>query len=147
MKFILWTSVLACASCSSQDIPESKVPSVVINSVQARVPDVDKLEWEKQEGRYEAEYDINDSTEKSILVDGTGKILMTKQNVPRAALPVQVTEAIGRDYKMYRMNEVEKLEVNGNIYYQLELSEKGLKDLQLVFTADGKKEETIPFWD
>ena len=139
MKFltlIVSASLFSLCSCS-QDIPAGKVPSVVLNTVQAKFGNAGKIEWEKKNNLYEAEFKM-DSTDYSVYIDPASKLVMHKQNIKKDELPAALSTVIRTEYDGYRIDEVEKVVKDGVIFYQVELEGKGKKDLELVFTADGK---------
>lgn len=143
----LCSSALLFSSCSSQGIASSKVPSVVHNTLKAKYPIANNVDWEKYGNVYEAELDINDSVEISVRIDDSGNLLMQKQDVPNNDLSTGIKTVIQDHYKDHRLNEVEKIEKNGAVYYQVELKGKGKKEVNLVFSADGREEKSISYWD
>ena len=60
---LLFPLALLMFSCSGQRISKDKVPSLVLNTLKAKYPLANDVDWEKQGNLYEAELDINDSTE------------------------------------------------------------------------------------
>ena len=130
----------------SQDITQSKVPSVVLNAVQSKFGASATIDWEKKKDRYEAELK-QDSVEYTIEVDATGKITRQKQDLTLQQLPPSIAQAISSQYKDFTVDDAEKVEVNGITFYQVELdAPRGKKDLQLVFDANGNASNT-PYWD
>ena len=133
---LIIASLFSLYSCS-QDIPASKVPSVVLNTVQARFGSVDKIEWEKKAKVYEAEFKM-DSVEYSVYVDAAGKLILYKMEIRVNELPQAVSASILNKYGGYKIDEVEKIEKDGVAYYEVELDGNGKKDLELIFSADGE---------
>ena len=129
-------SLFSLYSCS-QDIPARKVPSVVLNTVQTKFVNANKIEWEKRKALYEAEFKM-DSIEYAVYVDSAGKLIMYKMDIKENELPAAVSEAIRTQYADYKIDDVEKIEKDGIIYYEIELDGKGKKDLELIFSTDGK---------
>ena len=123
-------------SCS-QDIPNSKVPSVVLNTVQAKFGSVNKIEWEKKNDLYEAEFK-KDSIEYAVYIDTAGKLVMYKMDIRENELPAAVSLTISTEYIGYKIDDAEKIEKDGVTWYEVELEGKGKKDLKLNFSADGK---------
>ena len=146
---LLVTGALA-TSCNSQDIAVDKVPAVVINAVSTQFPDAVGTEWEKKNALYEADFDMPDGTEVTVQVDGSGKILMHKKDVVVTTLPAAIQTLIQNNYKDFTIEEVETVEKEGAVFYQVELDGKGLKglkDKKLVFGADGKEATSFTYWD
>ena len=63
---------------------------------------------------------------------------MSKLDIKENELPAPVSTIISTKYIGYKIDDVERVEKDGITYYQVELKGKGKKDLELVFSADGK---------
>lgn len=149
VALLLVTGVLA-ASCNSQDIATDKVPAVVINALTAQFPDAVGTEWEKKDAVYEADFDRQDGTDVTVQIDASGKVLMQKKELPLTTIPAALQNGITSQYKDFNIEEVEAVEKEGTVYYQVELDGKGLKglkDKKLVFAADGQEVTNITYWD
>ena len=144
---ILIPLALLIASCKGQNIAKEKVPSLVSNTLKSKFPTSNDVDWVKHGNIYEAELDINDSTELSVRIDESGKVLMQKQDIAVSELSAKIIIAIQNQYPSYTVDDVEKIEKDGSIFYQVELKGKGKKELNLVFSTDGKEEENITYWD
>jgi hypothetical protein len=138
---------LCIASCSSQSISRDKVPSIVLNTFKAQYPNSNNVEWEKHGNAYEAEFDVNDSTEIVTRIDETGKLTMQKQDLALNELDPRVMTTIQSQYKDYTVDDVERIQKGSNVYYQVELKARGKKEMNLVFSADGREDKSIPYWD
>jgi len=136
IALVVTASLFSLCSCS-QDIPADKVPSVVLNTVQAKFGTAAKIEWEKKSNLYEAEFKM-DTTEYAVYIDSSGTLVMYKLDINETQLPTEVSTIISTGYLGYKIDDAEKIEKDGITYYQVELEGKGKKDLELVFTADGK---------
>ena len=134
-------------ACGGSNIAQEKIPSVVLNTLKAKYPITNEVEWEKNKIGYEADVTINDSTKVTICIDEAGSLVMQKYDIPGAELPVQVVAAIRNKYQEYAIEEAERLEPAGRTYYQVELDHKRRKDLNLVFLPDGNEDKKMYFWD
>ena len=133
---VVTASLFFLYSCS-QDIPNSKVPSVVLNTVQAKFGSANKIEWEKKNNLYEAEFK-KDSIDYVVYINPSGKLVMYKMDIKENELPAAVSMTISTEYVGYKIDDAEKIEKDGITYYQVELEGKGKEDLKLNFSADGK---------
>lgn len=129
----LSTTLISCA----QDIPASKVPSVVQNTLQSTFSNAAKIEWEKKGNLYEAEFEI-DNTEYTAHIEASGKLLVYKVDIAATELPAAITQAIARDHAGYQLDDADKLVKDGTTYYQVELEAKGKKDVKVVYAANGQ---------
>jgi hypothetical protein len=134
-------------SCQNQNISASKVPSIVVNKVQESYPGAKDVDWKKSKDNYEAEIQVNDSTEVSILVNNSGNKVMEKRDIRISEVPSAVTNALTNLYKDYKIDEADQIIKDGTIYYQLELEAKGKKDINVVFNANGTEEKSMTYWD
>lgn len=151
MKILLtitaFTTVILFASCSTQDIPSSKVPSVVLNTVVEKYSATNKIDWKKVDKRYEAEVKLNDSTDVTFLIDDAGKIMQQKEDISRTEIPAAILTTIKNNYIDYLIDDAEKLAIGNKNFYQFELEGSGKKDLNLVFTEEGTVKNEIKHWD
>ena len=150
-QFIAMLGLVALSAinvgCGGSHIAQEKVPSVVLNTLKAQYPVTNNVVWEKDHDLYEADVRINDSTEVTIGIDETGKLVMQKFEIAGADLPAQVVAAIRETYEEYFIEEAERLERGGKTYYQVELDHRRKRDLNLVFLPDGNEDKKMYFWD
>lgn len=146
LLFVAVVSVMAVA-CGNQQIAQHKVPSVVMNTLKAQYPITNNVLWEKDHDLYKAEVKMNDSTEVTICIDETGKLVMQKYDIVHDELPAQVIAAIKTKYHEYVIDAAERLERDGKTYYQVMLDHTRRKDLSLVFLPDGNEDRKMYFWD
>ncbi|MBK0403634.1 PepSY-like domain-containing protein [Adhaeribacter sp. BT258] len=128
---------------TAQDIKETEVPSVVMNSFKSQFTDAQKPEWEKLNDKYEVEFEQG-TAERSVVLDASGKVLMQKLEIENTEVPAAIANALKQNYNGYELDEAEKIEYNGQTYYEVELSRWFVLSKELVFSADGK-ETTLPF--
>ncbi len=138
---------LLIVSCQGQNISKDKVPSLVLNALKSNFPLANKVDWEKHGNLYEAELDLNDTTEVSLRIDDAGKLIMKKQDISKIELPTGVMNTIKSQYNTYEIDDVEKIQKNDSVYFQVELKAKGKRELNLVFSANGNEEKEITYWD
>lgn len=126
----------------AQDLKETEVPSVVMNSFKGQFADALKLEWEKKGNHYEVEFK-HGQTERKVVLDASGKVLLQKQEISLTELPASVTAAIKQNFSSYDLDEAERIEADGKTYYAVEL-ERFFLEKELVLTPEGK-ETKLPF--
>ena len=147
MKTLSFTIMVVCIiSCRSQGISSAKVPSVVLNTLQMKYQSSTDVDWKRNENMYEAELDLNDSTEIAVLIDANGKLVMEKTDVPLSSLSSACQTILSTEYKDKEVEDVERVIREGRTYYQVELEGKG-KDVHLVFTDQGLVTDKIMYWN
>ena len=144
---ILLPVLFLIASCRGENIPQDAVPSVVLNALKAKYPSSNDVDWKKNGRIYEAELDINDSTEISVRIDEAGTVVMQKHDVPRSQLAPALLAAIQNQYKDFRIDDVERIEKGSAVFYQVELKSRGRKEVNSLFAEDGKEETGMAYWD
>ena len=145
---VVFASVLigACfLSACSDRIRQSNVPSVVQNTVAQQFSNASGVDWEKERQNFEAEF-VKDSVEYKAIIDPSGSLVKYKQEQTTAQLPAPVMQTIQTQYKDFVIDEVEKIEQGNQVYYQVELENK-VKEMHLVFTADGAINTNLKYWD
>lgn len=150
MKSLMIITLLAgvtSASCSGQRVKQDKVPSIVVNTLRAAYPAAADIEWKKVSGHYEAELDHAGGNDITMRIDASGKTLMVKEDLPVAALAPAIASHIGDKYAGYTIDDADKIEKEGVVYYQVELDARKKKDVQLVFAADGSLAQSLAYWD
>ncbi|MBF9255118.1 PepSY-like domain-containing protein [Pontibacter sp. 172403-2] len=132
-------------SCQGEDVAPQDVPSVVTNTLMSAFPNATDLDWEKKNGSYEADFDI-DTVDYEALLDASGKMLQVKHEITEVQLPETVKNTISQNYKDTRIDDAEMVEKGSDKYYQVELESSG-PDQKLVFSADGVVQTDISYWD
>ncbi|MDO6390439.1 PepSY-like domain-containing protein [Pontibacter sp. BT731] len=129
----------------AQDVAEKDVPEAVKSALSQKYANATDLDWEKHGENYEADFDVN-RIDHAVMIDPSGKILMTRHDLMEKDLPQNIQTAISQNYKGMRVDDVEQVEKDGNTYYQLELDQKG-KDKKIVLSKDGKEVTEPAYWD
>ncbi|NML21161.1 hypothetical protein HHL16_09765 [Pseudoflavitalea sp. G-6-1-2] len=139
LMFLLFVSMLCSSLVFSQSIPSSQVPAGVVKTLKRYFPSADNVEWEKKGANYQAAFEVKRTDHKALLED-KGKLIAYKKDIPAAHLPQAVRQVIRQQYKGYKIDDVQLIARNGNLYYEVDLD--GPKDQKLVFTRDGKTDNS-----
>lgn len=142
MTCLVAVSFVAC----SNDIPEAKVPSVVLNSFKTDFPNATQVDWDKVKGNYVAEFEV-ETVDHEVKFSADGKKIMQKKDLIEASLPATIITSIKTNFSAYVLEEIEEVIKEGVTYYQVELDTKGKPDKKMVFSADGRETTTLPYWD
>src|SRR5688572_23242245 len=111
IALVVTAALFSLCSCS-QDIPADKIPSVVLNTVQAKFGTAANIEWEKKSNLYEAEFK-KDTTEYTVYIDSSGTLVMYKLDINENQLPAEVSTIISTGYIGYKIDDAEKIEKDG----------------------------------
>jgi hypothetical protein len=129
------TSIIPLAA-EAQDIPQTQVPSVVINALQTKYPNATEVEWEVKGDQYKADFEIG-KRDHDVWIDKTGNIKKHKEDYPKSELPQPIGATIQKEFSSYKIDDVDKLDEGGKISYEVKL-ESSAGDLQVRFDSTGK---------
>jgi len=126
-KFLLSAFIIALSTiaASAQDIPQSQVPAVVINSFQQKFPKATDIDWELKGDQYEVEFETGLlGTDHEAWFQSDGKLIKHKEEISKTDLPQKVTVKIKKDFPGYRIDDVKKITEGQKVAYTLEVKNK-----------------------
>ena len=130
---ILAIAGLGTFTACAQKMKEADVPANVKAAFAKQYPDTKAGSWEKENGNYEAEFDMN-KTEMSVLIDPSGNITETETEIKVSELPVAIAGYCAKNYSGKKIAEASKIvDARGVVTYETEISK-----MDVLFTADGK---------
>lgn len=124
----------------AQDLSPADVPSVVMSSFNKSFPKSSSVEWELKGDNYNAEFDLN-RRDHEVWISKTGAIVKHKKELKPSEIPATVSTAIKRSYDGFRIDDVDRYEVNKQFYYKMELKKLN-EERNVVFDQKGA-ESTI----
>lgn len=120
-----------------QDIPQSQVPSVIVNNFQQTFPKAYDIEWELDGENYKVEFETGLlGTDHDVRYDKTGKLVRHKEEISKRDLPQKVLAKINSDFKSYRVDDVKKNTEGDKVTYILELKTFS-EELKVAFDSEG----------
>lgn len=126
-KFTLLIVLLVAAQVAFAQ--KSKVPQVVQSAFTTAYPNAVDVDWEKEDGNYEAEFDSASGREMSVVFDANGGLLETEVPIVFSELPKAAQEAL----KGKKVKETAKItNAKGVVSYEAEVRRK-----DLMFDAQG----------
>ena len=132
-------------SCNDDDYPYIEIPSVVINGFRAEYPSATDVEFEKAEGGYEAEFEIDDK-DVEIFLDSTGIVLRKKKEVKWENLPTEVRKTIEEKFGAGKVKEPEIIKYGSKTYYQIKIK-NWLSDEKVILNKSGILDGSLDYWD
>ncbi len=112
---------LLAGTLFAQDIPQSSVPSVVLNKFQQTFPKATDVEWEMSAGKYKVDFETGAGTDHEAYYDKTGKLTRHKEDISKGSLPAKVLEKLKSAYGSYRVEDVDKITEGTKVTYSMEL--------------------------
>ena len=136
---VLFCAVGFTLTASAQVIPQSQVPPAVLNAFQGKFAGMTEVKWETKGELYKAEFKV-DKRGHDVWIDKSGKITKHKEDFPKKDLPAAIQQQIAKEFKAYKLDDADKIEMDGKIFYQVEL-DGASDDRKVLFSADGKVQE------
>ena len=136
--FILFFMVFAVSACSqgNKNIPES-----LQSKFKTLYPKADEVEWSKEEGNYEVNFELDD-VEMSVVLDSKGSLLETETEIDTDNLPDVIKSSIEKDFAGYNIKEASKIVKDSKTTYEAELEKDGEKS-DAIFDTNGKFIEEV----
>lgn len=135
---VAFTMFCAAGTVLAQDVPQSQVPSLVVNSFEQAFPKAFDVEWEMDGAMYKVDFEKGlPGTDHEVWYDKTGKLIRHKEEVHKSNLPQKIQAKIGTEFNGYRTDdEAEKITEDAKATYIVEL--KGYKEKwKVAFDAEG----------
>lgn len=134
-KNLLTTLLLLAISITA--FSQAEVPQAAKDDLKIRFPNARSIEWEAEDDGFEAEFKES-GKEVSVEYDKSGKWTATEREISVKKLPGKVTDAIGKNYPGYKIDEAEIVETaKYRMVYELEI-EKGKSEWELLISMEGK---------
>lgn len=119
-----------------QDIKETEVPSVVLNTFKQQYAKATDVEWKLKAGLYKVEFEIG-KDDHELWLEKTGKVVKHKEEIKAEQLPKEVVAAINKDYKGYKIHDPKKTDNAGVVTYKVELK-TATSEMHMTFDKTGK---------
>lgn len=109
-----------------QKTNEKNVPHAIKDAFHSKYPNVKDVKWEKEEGNYEAGFDVN-QVENSVLFSQDGKIIETEIEIKISQLPKNALDYLKEHYKNQKIKEAAKIITHkGVVIYEAEIHGKDI---------------------
>lgn len=129
---ILLLCLLGCSSSKGQTGP----PSVVVNAFEQRFPNARDIEWSNDGRSYVVEFEIFRKDHEAWF-DADGSLTRHRRDASRSELTPEVHETLRRDYAAFRIEDVDRIDENGQTTFEVELDGKP-EDLKVVLDGQGR---------
>lgn len=135
-------TLLAAGQVHAQQASSTGVPAPVTAAFEKAFPHAMDVEWKVRGAQYKVEFETGLLfTDHEIWYDASGKLLRHEEEISTGDLPPAVGPAIGKDFPGYRVDEAERITVEGVVSYVVELDQHGQPDLKVAYDAAGKQLE------
>ena len=125
--------VLSTSIAFAQKMQEKDIPTAVKATFQKQYPKIHSVMWEKENGFYEANFQIN-KIENAVLLNEQGKITETEVAIDLSQLPKGVLDYVKIHYASQKVHGAAKLtDATGNVTF-----EAGINGMDVLFDTNGK---------
>jgi len=140
MKYLLiifaWT-FSTFGTVNGQDIPVSQVPDAVINSFSEDFSNARDVEWERESGYFEVDFETGWGRDHEARYDESGTLLYHKEEIRNRELPEIVRDKIRSEYNDYNIDDAERIIEADETRYLVSLDSRRLSDLDLLIDDKG----------
>lgn len=126
---------------NAQDLAAQNVPAVVLNTFKTNYPNAQDVEWKMKGDLYKVEFEVG-KRDHDLWIDKSGVIKKQKEDFPKGQLPAAILQKLQKDFSAYKIDDVDKIQENGQVFYQVEL-DGSADDRKLLFTASGELKENV----
>lgn len=142
MKSIFLATALTIFSltnkATAQEMPQSQVPSIIVNNFQKQFPKAFDVEWELKGNLYQVEYEIGVlGSDHEAWYNQTGKLVKHKEEIGKKDLPQKVLSSINKSFSLYRIDDVKKITETNSVTYTLELK-SFTEEWKVAYDKNGK---------
>ncbi|NDV16338.1 hypothetical protein GO009_09910 [Muricauda sp. TY007] len=140
MKKQIVLIVVACSLnfSNAQDIPQSQVPSVIVNQFSVEFEKATDIEWEMDGTLYSVEFETGWYLNHTVWYNEEGNIVKHIEDIQISKLPKAVKQKIKSDFSNYIIDDFERITENEKIVYRLELNSLIHQDWNVVVDSKGK---------
>lgn len=135
---ILSAALAISLSAQAQDIPQSQVPSVILNQFNKQFPKTTDVEWEMDGNLYNVDFEIGWNIDHEIWYNAEGKMVKHKEDISKSELPKAVNNRIQEDFSGYSIDDLERITDNGKVVFKMELNALTQTDWDIVIDSEGK---------
>jgi hypothetical protein len=130
-------SLLNTLDSVAQDIPQSQLPSLILNNFQKTFPKASDVEWEMDGSFYKAGFETGlYGADHQVWFDKSGKLAKHKEEISKSDLPGAVRTKLDKVWSNYRVDDVDKITEAGKVTYMIELKTFS-EEWTVIFDAAG----------
>jgi uncharacterized membrane protein YkoI len=121
----------------AQEIPQSHVPSLIVNNFHKAFPKAYEVSWELKGELYKVEFESGWlSNDHDIWYDITGKMILHKEEISQNHLPQKVLTNIHKSFSGYSIKDIERITEGTRVTYKIELKSIN-KEWKVVVDSEG----------
>lgn len=131
---LLLAGVVGVSACD-RHWETTEVPAAVEKNFVQLYPTAERVEWEKENGYYEAEFELS-TWERKAIFSADGSLIKYLEEIEKQYLPVSTQEMLENTYAAYTIDEVHRVQQEQKTFYEVAL-EQNSEELVLLFDEQG----------
>ena len=137
MKILIAIFLIAglISNVTGQDVSQDQIPSVVANAFQTKFSKAADIEWERDGELYKCEFELG-RVDHHVWIDQSGNVKKHKEEIEKSDIPAVVMQKLKSDFKDYTVDDVDKIETDGKVYFEVDL-ESNNGDREVLVASDG----------
>ncbi|MFA9389719.1 MAG: PepSY-like domain-containing protein [Prolixibacteraceae bacterium] len=128
--------VVFVESSFAQNINQSNIPAVVLNSFQVKFPNAEDVSWQQTAGNYHIKFESNKKFNE-VFMDYRGNVIKYHQDLWGSEVPESVLNTIKSKVKYFDLNDADLIKEGKNIVYEINFKIEG-KDHDFWIDEKGK---------
>jgi hypothetical protein len=126
-------------AATAQKLPPTQVPAPVMQAFTKDFPNAMDVEWKLSGTQYKVEFETGlFFVDHEVWYDASGRMLRHEEEISASDLPAAVVTAINTEFPGYRVDDVERITMDGAVSYVVELKMKGYQEWKAAFDPQGK---------
>lgn len=127
-------------AASAQHLLPEQVPAPVQKAFDKAFSMPMDVEWDQKGTQYKVEFETGlFFTDHEVWYDATGKMLRHEEEISASDLPAAITAAINSEFPGYRLDDTERIAVDGAVSYVVELKMKDQPEWKVAYDPNGKQ--------
>ncbi|PVX49298.1 putative PepSY-like beta-lactamase-inhibitor [Balneicella halophila] len=111
----------------AQDLPQSQVPSVVVNQFNNDFPKAKDVDWELKNNVYNVEFEQGWDKDFEAWYSADGKQIKLEEDLTKRELPKAVIATIEKEYPSFKLDDIEKITEAQKVTYKVEIENKSME--------------------
>ena len=132
---IILLTVIFLSTSYAQNLKINDVPQIVRDKFSSSYKNATNVKWTKEKSGYESSFKKG-NVDMSVNYDEKGNVVEIETGIKLKELPVEVREAVAKDYFKYKISETAKIESKGVITYEVEVK-RGKDKMDLFYDEHG----------
>lgn len=134
------TALLIGTAVNAQNLLPEQVPAPVKNAFDKAFTLPMDVEWDLKGTQYKVEFETGLLfTDHEVWYDATGKMLRHEEEISASDMPIPVSAAINSEFPGYKLDDTERITLDGVVSYVVELKMKGQPEWKVAYDTNGKQ--------